>query len=78
MRDVGFGAEDVAAIDPRLAVFNEAGEVEGVKYDRLTTVLVNAVKELEGLVRTLREEKGELERCLTTIEGRMAEQPRKK
>jgi len=77
MRDVGFGAEDVAAIDPRLAVFNEAGEVEGVKYDRLTTVLVNAVKELEALVRTLREEKGELERRLTTLEGHVAERMRK-
>ena len=54
-----------------------AGEVEGVKYDRLTTVLVNAVKELEELVRTLREEKGELERRLTTLEGRMTEQTRK-
>jgi Chaperone of endosialidase len=77
MRDVGFGAEDVAAIDPRLAVFNQAGEVEGVKYDRLTTVLVNAVKELEALVRTLREEKGELERRLTTIEGHVAERMKK-
>jgi trimeric autotransporter adhesin len=76
MRDLGFGAEDVAAIDPRLAVFNGNGEVEGVKYDRLTTVLVNAVKELEELVRTLREEKSDLERRLTTLEGRMAEQPR--
>jgi len=53
LRDVGFGAEEVAAIDPRLAVFNEAGEVEGVKYDRLTTVLVNAIKELEQRVKVL-------------------------
>ncbi len=75
-RDLGFGAEDVAAIDSRLAVFNDDGTVEGVKYDRLTTVLVNAVKELEALVRSLREEKVELERRLTTLEVRMTE-PRK-
>jgi hypothetical protein len=61
MADVGFGAEDVAAIDPRLAVFNPDGTVEGVKYDRLTTVLVNAVKELESRNATLERRLAELE-----------------
>jgi hypothetical protein len=45
MRDLGFGAEDVAAVEPLLVTRNDKGEVEGVKYDRLTAVLVNAVKE---------------------------------
>jgi hypothetical protein len=45
MRDVGFGAEDVAAINPLFVTYNSKGEVEGVKYDRLTTVFVNAFKE---------------------------------
>ena len=45
MKDVGFGAEDIAKIDPRFVTFNSAGEVEGVKYDRIGVVLVNAVKE---------------------------------
>jgi hypothetical protein len=72
MRDVGFGAEEVAAIDPRLAVFNEAGEVEGVKYDRLTTVLVNAVKEQQGLIDTLRREKTALEERLASVERAIA------
>jgi hypothetical protein len=43
--DIGFGAEDVAAIEPLLVTYNASGEVEGVKYDRISTVLVNAVKE---------------------------------
>jgi hypothetical protein len=78
-RDVGFGAEDVAAIDPRLAVFNPDGTVEGVKYDRLTTVLVNAVKELEAeLARVgaerdgLREAHAALERRLSALEQAFA------
>src|SRR5204862_1096883 len=41
MPDVGFGAEDVAAVEPRLVTRNESGEVEGGKYDHLRVVLVN-------------------------------------
>jgi hypothetical protein len=66
--DVGFGAEDIAAIDRRLAVFNEDGTVEGVKYDRLTTVLVNAVKELDARNAALAAHNAELERRLAALE----------
>src|SRR5262249_20309401 len=45
IRDLGFGAEEVEKIDPLLVVYNAGGEVEGVKYDRLNVVLVNAIKE---------------------------------
>jgi hypothetical protein len=44
-RDVGFGAEDIAKIDPRFVTYNSKGEVEGVKYDRLSVAFVNAFKE---------------------------------
>jgi hypothetical protein len=44
-RDVGFGAEDVAAIEPLLATYDGQGHIEGVKYKQLTTVLVNAVQQ---------------------------------
>ena len=43
--DLGFSAEDVAQVEPLLVTHNGKGEIEGVKYDRLTAVLVNAVKE---------------------------------
>ncbi|HZS44657.1 MAG TPA: tail fiber domain-containing protein [Blastocatellia bacterium] len=45
MRDLGFGAEDVAKIEPLLVTYNQQGQVEGLKYDRITTALVNAVNE---------------------------------
>lgn len=45
MKDLGLGAEDVAAVEENLVIRNEKGEVEGVKYDRLGVVLINAVKE---------------------------------
>lgn len=44
--DVGFVAEEVATLDERLVTRNAEGEIEGVKYDRLTVVLAGAVQEL--------------------------------
>lgn len=46
--DVGFGAEDIAKIDPRFVTYNKDGEVEGVKYDRLSVAFVNAFKEQQS------------------------------
>ncbi|MBK9163380.1 MAG: tail fiber domain-containing protein [Acidobacteria bacterium] len=50
MKDVGFGAEDIAKIDPRFVTYNDKGEVEGVKYDRIGVVLVNAVKDQQAQI----------------------------
>lgn len=46
--DVGFVAEEVAALDERLITRNEQGEVEGVKYERLSALLAGAVQELDA------------------------------
>ena len=43
--DMGLVAEEVAAIEPLLTTTNAKGEIEGVKYDRVGIVLVNAVQE---------------------------------
>jgi type III secretory pathway lipoprotein EscJ len=48
--DVGLVAEDVAKIEPLLTTTNEKGQVEGVKYDRVGVVLVNAVKEQQAQI----------------------------
>jgi hypothetical protein len=45
MRDIGFIAEEIAEINPLFVTFNESGEIEGVKYDRLSVVFANAFKE---------------------------------
>ncbi len=42
---MGLVAEEVAEVEPLLVNYNENGEVEGVKYDRVGVVLLNAVKE---------------------------------
>ena len=43
--DLGLGAEDVAKVEPLLVTHNEKGEIEGVKYDRVAVVLLNAIRE---------------------------------
>jgi hypothetical protein len=48
--DLGLGAEDVAAVEPLLVTHNASGEVEGVKYDRLSAVFINAFKEQQDQI----------------------------
>jgi hypothetical protein len=55
MRDLGLVAEEVAKIEPLLVTHNADGEVEGVKYDRLSVVLLNAVKEQHKLIDDLKQ-----------------------
>jgi hypothetical protein len=54
LADVGFAAEEVERIEPLLATYNDAGDVEGVKYKQLTTVLVTAVQQLSRQNEALR------------------------
>lgn len=54
--DLGFGAEPVSEIEPLLVTHNEKGEVEGVKYDRLSTVFVNTFKEQQREIEMQREQ----------------------
>jgi len=48
--DLGLIAEEVAKVEPLLVTHNDKGEIEGVKYDRLAVVLLNAVKEQQHLI----------------------------
>jgi len=44
-RDLGLAAEQVAQVEPLLTFRNKQGEIEGVKYNQLTAVFVNAIKD---------------------------------
>jgi hypothetical protein len=50
MADFGLGAEDVAKAEPLLATYTPDGTVQGVKYDRVGVVLLNAVKEQQAQI----------------------------
>jgi hypothetical protein len=52
--DIGLAAEEVAEVDPLLAFRNAQGEIEGVNYSQLTVVLVNALKQQQREIDTLK------------------------
>ena len=76
LRDRGFVAEDVQKIEPLLVTYNSEGQVEGVKYDRITVALVNALKEQQAQIaelQALKAENIELKARLDRINARLAD-----
>ena len=55
-RDLGFVAEEVNAVEPLMTTYNSKGEIEGVKYDRISVALVNAVNEQQTQIKQQNEE----------------------
>jgi hypothetical protein len=45
MADMGLIAEEVASVEPLLATYDHNGNIQGVKYDRVGVLAVNAIKE---------------------------------
>jgi hypothetical protein len=55
LADIGLGAEDVAKVAPSLTFTDDKGEVTGVKYERLSMLLINAIKEQQAQIQQQRE-----------------------
>ena len=72
MIDLGLGAEDVAAIEPLLVTYGSNGEVEGVKYDRIGVVLINAVKEQQAQIEAKKKENSEMKEQITRQSAEIA------
>jgi len=51
--DFGLVAEEVAEVEPLLATYDAKGVIQGVKYDRVGVVLINAVKEQQAQITAL-------------------------
>ena len=56
VKDIGFGAEEVEKIAPLFTFRNDKGEIEGVRYDRLGVVFVNAFKEQQSQIQKQQEQ----------------------
>ena len=56
VKDIGFGAEEVEKIAPLFTFRNDKGEIEGVRYDRLGVVFVNAFKEQQTEIERQQEQ----------------------
>ncbi len=50
VQDIGLGAEEVEKVEPLLTFRNAKGEIEGVKYNQLSAVFVNAFKEQQAQI----------------------------
>jgi hypothetical protein len=73
--DLGLVAEEVAEVEPLLVLHDRKGEIEGVKYDRLNVVLINAIKEQQAQIKSqaealaaLQKENLEMKRRLASLE----------
>ncbi len=49
-RDIGLAAEEVEMVEPLLTFRNGKGEVEGVRYNQLSAIFINAFKEQQSLI----------------------------
>ena len=61
--DIGLIAEEVEAVDPLFATYFD-GKLQGVKYDRISVVLINAVKEQQAQIEA---QKAEIETLKAAI-----------
>ena len=55
-KDIGFIAEDVKEIYPDLVAYEQDGEISGVQYSKLTTVLVKALQQQQEQIEELKKE----------------------
>lgn len=74
--DFGLVAEEVAGVAPLLATHNEKGEVDGVRYNRVGVVLINAIKEQQAQIREQQKQieqlQAQLDQVRRTIRRRAA------
>src|SRR5262249_29701826 len=56
MRDVGLTAEDVAQVEPLLTFRSDKCEFKGVKYNQLSAVFVNAIRDQQAQIERQQEE----------------------
>lgn len=70
-RDLGLVAEEVSEAAPLLVTRNAAGEVEGVRYDRVGAVLVGAVQEQQRQIELQQQQLAELRRQNRALGARL-------
>ena len=74
LKDLGLGAEQVEEVEPRLVTYNAEGLVEGVKYDRIAVVLVNAVRQQQSQLEKQRQLIEEQRRQIAELSERLESQ----
>lgn len=67
--DVGLVAEEVEKVDPLLVTYNQQGQIQGVKYDRVGVVLLNAVKEQQQQIEAQKRENSDLQKQVNDLKN---------
>ena len=73
--DLGFVAEDVNQVTPLLTTLNAEGQVEGVKYDRITAILVKGMQEQQVQIADLQKENETLQAQVSQLQQGAAPAP---
>lgn len=73
--DIGLGAEDVAKVAPSFTFTDNKGEITGVKYERLDLLLINAIKEQQSQIETLRAQNAAFKERLRVVEKQLRTKP---
>ena len=55
-KDIGFIAEEVEKIIPDVVSYEDNGDLHGIKYSKLTAVLVKAIQQQQDQIDKLKEE----------------------
>jgi hypothetical protein len=72
--DIGFVAEEVGRVVPELVSYEADGvNAKGMNYDRVTALLVEAVKEQHGTIETLKAENDSLRARLDRVESALTQ-----
>ena len=73
-KDFGLIAEEVAVAAPLLTVYDKDGTVKGVNYDKISVVLVNAVKEQQAQIQQLLKNNRRLSQRVAQLERKGSKQ----
>ena len=69
--DLGLVAEEVNKVEPLLVTHNKDGEIEGVKYDRVGVLAINAIKEQQSKIEHLEAENDLLRKDIGALRKRL-------
>jgi hypothetical protein len=61
---LGLIAEEANSVEPLLGIKNRTGEIESVRYDGVTVILVNAVKEQQAQIKSQQKQINEQKRVI--------------
>lgn len=77
-RDLGLGAEEVQQVAPLLTSRNDQGEIEGVKYNQLSAVFINAFKEQQREIDKQQKEIEQLRKQLRQLQQAVSRSHRRR